>query len=220
MRYLHRLAVAFAIVPALAFASPVLAVVNSSIEGGNIYKVKNVTKGTDFTDPVNADACDTLQYKVWLHNPGPTETLHNVTVQASFQSSATTDNISSIIVRTSNGEPNSTSDTARVNLSSAQSVNYVSGSAQLLGANGQFLQTLPDAIVGSGVNIGSIGVSIGEKRFVQFQAKVNCPAAPVSKEAPRPAALPTTGPASALGIFAGVGGSAAIAHYLVTRRRL
>jgi hypothetical protein len=37
---------------------------------------------------------------------------------------------------------------------------------------------LPDGVTTSGVSIGNVGVSINEKRFVQFQEKVNCPEVP------------------------------------------
>src|SRR5581483_9941351 len=150
-----KLATALAVVPVLAFASPALASVQSSIEGGDIYRVRNVTKGTDFTDPVSADACNVLQYKVRIHNPGPTDTLNNVTVSAAFGTAATTKNVSILTVRADNAAPSSTSDTATVNLSSSQTMSYVSGSTQLLDADGNFMQNLPDGITGNGVNIGS-----------------------------------------------------------------
>jgi hypothetical protein len=175
MRKLIALAAAFAAAPVLAFATPALATVQSSIEGGDIYRVKNVTKNVDFTDPATADACDVLEYKVRIHNPGPTETLNNVRVVAAFGTAATTKNVSIITVRADNASPSSTSDTATVNLSSSQTMSFVDGSTQLLDADGNFMQNLPDGITGNGVNIGSVGVSIGNKRYVQFQEKVNCP---------------------------------------------
>jgi len=171
-----KIAAALAVVSVLAFAAPALAIVQSSVEGGDIYRVKNMTKNVDFTDPASADACDVLMYKVRIHNPGPTETLTNVRVQAAFGTAATTKNVSIITVRADNASPSSTSDTATVNLSSSQTMAFVSGSTQLLDADGNLIQNLPDGITGNGVGIGSVGVSIGNKRFVQFQEKVNCPA--------------------------------------------
>lgn len=175
MSRLFKLAAVLSVVPAVAFASPALATVQSSTEGGDIYRVKNVTKNTDFTDPVSADACNVLQYKVRIHNPGPTSALTNVTVQAGFPTAASTKNVSIITVRASNASPSNTSDTATVNLSSVQALNYVNGSTELLDANGSLIKTLPDGITQGGVSIGNVGVSINEKRFVQFKEKINCP---------------------------------------------
>lgn len=177
-KLLRPLAITLSVASFLLLAPSIFAVVQSSIEGGDIYRVRNVTKGGTFADPVNADACDTLQYKVRIHNPGPTETLHNVTVQAVFQTAASTQNKSLIIIKAPEASPSNTSDTATVNLSTAQTVTFISGSAQLLDANGAIISSLSDAIVGGGVNIGSVGISLNQKRFVQFKAKVNCPKPP------------------------------------------
>ena len=57
------------IVPVFSMAGPALASPVGQIEGGDIYRVRNVTKNTDFTDPVSADLCDTVQFKVRIHNP-------------------------------------------------------------------------------------------------------------------------------------------------------
>ena len=176
MKYFSKLTAALFIVPVLAFAmaAPVRAASEGQIEGGNIYRVKNVTKNVDFTDPANADACDVLQYKVRIHDPGP-GALTDVRVKADLPSGAATSNVSTITVSAINADPSSTTDTATVNLSSSQSISYQNGTTQLLDANGNPLSTLSDGITQGGVGIGNVGVSINEKRFVQFQAKVSCP---------------------------------------------
>ncbi len=163
---------------ALTISSTGVANAAGQIEGGNIYRVKNVTKNIDFTDPVTADACDVLMYKVRIHNPGP-DVLTNVNVKATLSNVAATSNTSLLTVSSTSAYPTGVSDTAVVNLSSSRSINYLAGSTQLLDANGGVMRSLPDGIIGSGVNIGNVGVSINEKRFVQFQAKVACPEPPV-----------------------------------------
>lgn len=170
-------AMALVVVPALALTLTVKAAdpIPPSIEGGDIFWAKNLTKNNTFVDPNSADACDELMYRVRIHNAGQDQALQNVTVQASIPSGASTKNVSSIVVRASNASPSSTSDTATVNLSSSQKVSYVAGSTQLLDNQGNVLSGLSDAIVGSGVSIGNVGISIGEQRFVQFKAKVDCP---------------------------------------------
>ncbi|PJE65113.1 hypothetical protein COU91_03420 [Candidatus Saccharibacteria bacterium CG10_big_fil_rev_8_21_14_0_10_47_8] len=238
MSRLFKLAAVLSVVPAVAFASPVRATVQSSVEGGDIYRVKNITKNVDFIDPAKADACDVLQYKVRIHNPGPTEVLTNVTVQAGFQTAASTKNVSIITMRASNASPSNTSDTATVNLSSAQGLNYVSGSTELLDANGNLIKTLPDGITQAGVSIGNVGVSVNEKRFVQFKEKVNCPTPPVTPPVTPPTPpvtlpakpvipvvqgktteLPNTGPGDVAAVFAGASAFGAAGHYISRRFR-
>ena len=114
MTRFSKLAIAIATLPVLAFSGTAMATVQSSIEGGDIYRVKNVTKNVDFTDPATADACNVLEYKVRIHNPGPTETLNNVKVVAAFGTAATTKNVSIVTVRADNASPSNVSDTATV----------------------------------------------------------------------------------------------------------
>lgn len=166
-----KLAAVLFVVPMLAFANPALAASEGQIEGGNIYRVKNVTKNVDFTDPANADADNVLQYKVRIHDPGP-GALTDVRVKVDLPNGSATSNVSTVTVSAINASPSSTTDTATVNLSSAQTVSYQSGTTQLLDANNNVISTLPDGITQGGVSIGNVGVSIDNKRFVQFQAKV------------------------------------------------
>lgn len=211
------------VIPVALIATPVIAANQGQIEGGNIYRVKNVTDNTEFVDPVNADKCETLQYKVRIHNPGP-GFLNNVNVKATMPAGASTTNTSTITVSSQNADPSSTSDNAVVNLSSAQSVKYVSGSTQLLDANGNVIQTLSDGVAAGGVNIGNVGVSINEKRFVQFQAKVDCPVTVTEKPQPQPeqpVTLPETGPAAGLAAAAGTGALGYAVHmYRRSRKAL
>ena len=180
MSKIRMLAVALATLPVLVIAAPAYAITTGQIEGGNIYRIKNLTKGTDFADPASADACNELMYKVRLHNPGP-GALSNVIVKATLPATAATSHTSTVTVSATNADPSSTSDTAVVNLSSSQSLSYVSGSTQLLNSSNGFLQNLSDGITGSGVNIGNLGVSIEQIRFVQFKVKVSCPEQPKPK---------------------------------------
>lgn len=224
MSRLAKLAIVFAVAPVLAFAGTAYAAAEGQIEGGNIYRVKNVSKNTEFVDPVHADACNELQYWLRIHNPGP-GSLTNVNVKATLPTGAAVNHTSTVTVSAVNADPKSTSDTAVVNLSSSQSLSYVSGSTQLLGASGELLKTLPDGITEGGVSIGNVGVSLGEKRFVLFKVKVNCPEQP--KPTPQPAPqvkkevtqLPNTGAGSVISLFAGASALGAGAHYAFRRFR-
>lgn len=174
MKKLLSLALGAIMVPVVTL-STVHAAAPGQIEGGDIYRVKNVTKGTDFSDPIAATCGDTVQFKVRIHNPGPSP-IDNVKVVATLPSASATQHVSRVTVSAPNAEPLSTSDTATVNLDKAGTLSYIAGSTELLGAHNDKISTLSDAITGAGVNIGNVGVSIEQKRFVQFQAKVDCPA--------------------------------------------
>lgn len=223
MNRFTKLVAATAVLPVVAFAGVAHADVQSSIEGGDIYRVKNITKNTDFADPASADACDVLQYKVRIHNPGPNATLKDVTVQAVFGTAATTHNVSTATVRASNASPSSTTDTATVNLSTSQTLSYVNGTTQLLDANGNVISILPDTITGAGVNIGSVGVSLANKRYVQFEEKVSCPTTPppVTPPTTTPSAkvIPNTGAGDVAELFVGTSAFGAIGHFIFGRRK-
>lgn len=220
-------------VPALLIASPVLAAAAGQIEGGSIYNVKNVTKNTAYGDPINADKCETVKFSVRIHNPGP-DALTAVNVKATLPTAVATSHSSMVTVTAANANPKTTTDTAGVKLSSAQSISYVTGSTQLFDANGSLMSNLPDGILGNGVTIGNVGVSTQQLRFVQFQAKVNCPViTPEVPEQPKPtptpnptptpapapeapAALPETGPAAGL---AAAAGTSAMGYAVMAYRR-
>lgn len=212
-------------VPALAF-STVSAVAAGQIEGGDIYRVKNVTKNVDFTDPASATCGDTVQFKVRVHNPGP-DALTNVNVKATLPSAAATSHSSTVTVSSENANPTSRTDTAGVNLDKAGKLSYVNGSTELLDAHNSKLNTLGDTILTTGVNVGTVGVSTEQKRFVQFQAKVVCetpttpetPATPVTPSKTAPVVIAATGPADAVATMLSLSALTAGIGYFVQRRR-
>lgn len=152
------------------------------IGSGDIYRVRNVTDNqTSFVSQANADPCETVQFKVRVHNGGP-KTVTNVKVKATLPTGISTTHASMVRVTADNNRDDAVATgTATVKLSKASGIKYVSGSTELLDTNGSKLQTLGDTILTSGVSIGSVGVSLNNMRFVQFQAKVNCEDAPVVK---------------------------------------
>jgi LPXTG-motif cell wall-anchored protein/uncharacterized repeat protein (TIGR01451 family) len=149
------------------------------IGSGGIYSVRNVSKNSDFAKTVNADLCETVQFKVRIHNAGP-QTVTNVKVKATLdQSEVSTVHASTVSVTADNNRNDAVATgSASVNLSKAGKISYVAGSTELLDANGGKMQTLPDTLLTSGVNIGSVAVSLNNMRFVQFEAKFNCETPP------------------------------------------
>jgi uncharacterized repeat protein (TIGR01451 family) len=201
------------VVASTAFATPA-----GQVEGGDIYRAKNVTKNTAFADPITADVCETVQFKVRIHNPGP-DALTNVKVKATLNTEVSASHSSQVTVSADNANPATTTDTAGVNLSKAAGMTYVAGSTQLLDANGAKMSTLADGILGNGVTVGTVGVSVDQKRFVQFEAKVNCPEKPVTPVTPEtPAELPKTGAADVVAVVAGATILGAFAHRFMSRR--
>jgi uncharacterized repeat protein (TIGR01451 family) len=183
------------LVAALLLIAPIAgAIGEGQIEGGDIYRVSNASKGSGFANTANADPCDTVQFKVRLHNPGPGDVTSTL-VRATLPSGASTTHTSTVTISGQNMQPATTSDTATVNLSHAQTIGYQSGSTQLLNANGGVIRALPDGIVGGGVSIGTVGVSLKEIVFVQFKAVIPCkPQPPKPPEPPQPPKPPVTPP--------------------------
>ena len=161
-----------------ALVGTVQAIGEGQIAGGNFYTVRNVTKAGAYADTISADKCDTLKYSIRLHNPGP-GVVNNVNVRVNLPTSVSTSNTSTATITSQNSDPASVNDTAKVNITSAQKINYIAGSSVLLDANGNVVQALSDQLVnGSGVNIGEVKVSLQQIRFVQFQAKLDCSTTP------------------------------------------
>jgi len=59
------------LVPVVTFSGVGATTAVGQIEGGNIYKAKNVTKGGVFEDPTNATCNELVKLRVEIHNPGP-----------------------------------------------------------------------------------------------------------------------------------------------------
>jgi PKD repeat protein len=161
-----------------AIASPA-----GQIEGGDIYRVKNVTTNGEFMDPASGTCGNTFQFKVRIHNPGP-DILSNVKVKATLPTTEATSHSSQATITADNANPASTTDTAGVKLDKTATLKYINGSTELLDANGSKLSTLGDTIFTTGVSIGNVGVSVQQKRFVQFSVKADCYVEP-----PKPQAL-------------------------------
>lgn len=189
-----------------------------------------MTKGGDFNDPISVDKCEVIQYKVRMHNPGA-KPVTNVNIKVNLPSGQSTQNVSTATISAQNAFPATVSDTATVNLSSSQSISYISGSTQLLDWTNNVVQNLPDGITSGGVNIGTVGVSIHEVKYVQFRAKVSCPTPPPCKEAekckppetpptptPPTGELPNTGPGDVIAAFFGISSISSVLYYAVTRR--
>lgn len=214
------------IIPVVGLAAPVFADSPARIGNGDIYRVANVTQKTDFADPATANACDELEYKVRLHNSSFTQAT-NIVANATLSSAAATQNVSKMTITFEGGDSSSLSDTATVNLTSAQGISYESGTTQLLDANNNVVKSLSDGVTAGGVNVGNLNGSTTE--FVQFKAKVNCPTTPpvtppTTPSTPSTPAAPTTlvntGAGSVAAIFAAATVAGIALYRVVLGRRL
>lgn len=237
-------AAAAAIVPVAAVVGPTLADSPGQIGGGDIYSVKNLTQNTQYSNQTTANACDEVQYSVRLHNPDYS-TVNNIVVKATVPAGASTTNTSDLTITYTDGIGSPVRASAIVNLTSAQSVSYESGTAVLYDGSGNVIRSLPDGITDSGVNVGSLPGSTTE--FVNFKAKVNCPTPecktnctppPVCKvnctpthpttpptttsttTSTPPTTLVNTGPGDVIGAFSAVTVAGALGYRLYLGRRL
>jgi uncharacterized repeat protein (TIGR01451 family) len=175
---------------ALMAALPIMAIAVSAhadaapgqIEQGDIYRVEDITNNTTFADNITASCGDTVAFRVRIHNAGPA-TITNVKVAATLnQSTASTSHGSVVSVTADNNLDGATvTANAGVNTAAATTATYVSGSTELLNYSAtpgdeSVIENLPDGILGSGVNIGSIGPLTSDTEEVQFEAKLSCPA--------------------------------------------
>lgn len=187
------------IIPAVGFAGPALASSPGQIDGGDIYRVKNVTQNTDYASTATAKTCEEVQYKVLLHNSG-FGSVTNIVASANLPSAGGASNMT--VTYDSNGPKTSVSGSATLNLTSAQSVSYESGTTQVLDKDGKLVKSLPDGVTNGGVNAGTLAGSTAE--FVTFKAKTNCPTPPPpppscktdTKLCPPPVTPPSTPPAT------------------------
>jgi hypothetical protein len=188
------------------------------IAGGNQnYKIANVTKGSGFANPQSADACDVLQYRLRLYNPGPSS-LNNVKMEASINTMTPyTSANSTATIFTPDGQTKEVAFQAVVNISTAQTQSYQAGTTKLLDSAGNVIQNLPDGVTmgAGGINLGNIGDSVTE--YVEFNTQLKCntppptpPKPPVTPPKTPPATPPVTPAAPTSLVNTGPGSDAAI----------
>lgn len=176
MNRFSKLAAVLAVLPILAVASPVFADSPGQLEGGSIvYLVKNKTQNGSYSTSASAACGDEVRYSIRLHNTS-FGGFSNVDVKVSLPSAGGT---STMTATTNLGGISGTSGSASVNTPSGSTQSYINGTTTLYDENGNVIKALPDTITNSGVSIGALAGST--TRFVNFNAKVNCPEQPKSK---------------------------------------
>lgn len=237
------IAAGLAVVPMLAFSTPVLADSAGQLSNGPTnYKVKNVTKNTDYAQVVAATCGDNVKYSITIAESDFAE-LKDVNLKANLSTGAI-----NISATTATGGTTAVDGSAKVNVDKGI-LEYVNGSTVRVDVdqnnnNKQTTTKVGDGVANGGVNLGNLPGS--SYMFAQFDAKVKCdtpkdeckPGVPkgdkrcekpeeckpgVAKGDKRcetaPAELTKTGPASTVALFAGVATVATLAYNLVLRRQ-
>ena len=191
MSKLSVMAASLVVLPVFALTSSVSAEGMGQIAGGDIYRVSNITKNSAFADSTNATCGETVQFKVRMHNGGPSP-IGPVRVVATLPAGVATSFTSRVTASAPNADPTATSDTATVNLDKAGSLKYVAGSTEVYGDSNptdgkleivKLNIAVGDTITSSGIVLNDgVGVSLEQMRLVQFNAKVECEPTVVPKD--------------------------------------
>jgi HKD family nuclease len=171
------------LVATLGYKSLSAAAPGQIVGGNQNYTIANITKGTDFANPQTADACNILEYRIRLYNPGPSP-LSSVKVEASINTmtkySAAT---STATIYAPDAQNPEVAMNATVNISTPQTQSYVQHSTQLLDSAGHTIKssangTLADTVTmgGGGIELGSLGDSVTE--YLKFRTQISCPETP------------------------------------------
>lgn len=169
--------------------APALADSPGQIVGGpNAYVVKDITTSGSYAASVSPACGDVIQYSAELHNP-MNGGLTNIVVSANLGNG-------SFSAVPAEGASQGMTASVSVNLPSGGSLAYQGGTTTLYDGSGNVVRTLSDDITSGGVNIGNLPGSTTE--FVNFRAKVNCAAAPVTFTSTATVTVSATARASAI----------------------
>ncbi len=170
-----------AVLPVLAFASPVSAAdYYSNIGGGNIFQVKNLSAAGQYNDPANATCGQTVRFRLFLHNAGPA-VASDVSVKVAFPTDQATSFGVKATVIDANADPSfpAIADTATVKTDKTASIKYVAGSAEYFDRNGGRLGAMSDTIATTGASLpGGVAVSLNNERYVALNAVIACETTP------------------------------------------
>jgi uncharacterized repeat protein (TIGR01451 family) len=148
--------------------------------------VKNDTKGTGYSTSVSADPGDTLTFSVYYHNGVNNTAATNTKLRVAIPSGTASTQTVSAYLWADNAEnataasPISFSNT--INISSPQTLQFISGSAQWFPNQKSPLSDAPapflfgqsgNEIIGSGVNVGDIEGCWEFSGMVNFKVKIS-----------------------------------------------
>ncbi len=144
---------------------------NPVLDSVNLYQIANTANSTTWGTTAQADPGETLTFMVHVHNNVVDSTATGVRVKATLPTGEVTQGSSTATVSANNAT--AVSSTVNFTLSELAHLEYIPGSTVLYNHNGQAVQTLPDGIVGSGIDVTNKLQGCWEyELWVKFQVKV------------------------------------------------
>ncbi len=149
------------------------------VAGNHNLVIADLTRRSSFQNHQRAQACDLLQYRVRIYNPGPGD-LSNVRISASVNTITRYSHIvPTITVYTPNGAITEVSFQATIDLPTAQTQAFVPYSTQMLNSAGQVIKSsaeksLEDGITASGYGINIGAVDVGVTEYILFRTELSC----------------------------------------------
>jgi uncharacterized repeat protein (TIGR01451 family) len=124
-------------------------------------------------DPVSAKLGDVVSWNVYYHNNIEQTVAKNVQIQVSLPQVSATQLVLNSKLWADNADP--VTDTGTVNLNTSAKIRYIPGSTQWYKDGSKTPLSLPDGVVGDGVNIGDINGCWAYAGFVVFQTEIISP---------------------------------------------
>lgn len=146
-------------------AKGVAQVTGAHFQGGNFFVAANVSQNGGWGDPINADKGNVINYKAQITNDG-TEDAQNVQIKVDLPQGQSQSLVSTFKVKADNVIE--VSDTATVNVSSSQKMDFLPGHTYLIQPDGTS-QKISDSIWQDWVNVGV--VHPGTTVFIQIAFK-------------------------------------------------
>lgn len=150
----------------------------SQIGGGQIALMADLTHPGRFQNPLRAQPCDALAYRVRLYNPGPA-TVHNVRVAASINTITSYSRmIATFVAYAPDGSVADVAAQPWVISHTPVTQAYVAGSTRTRDSAGRVVATsrsgaLADTITATtyGIPVGNLGIGVTE--YVEFETKLS-----------------------------------------------
>jgi hypothetical protein len=166
MSKISKIVAALAVVPVLAFASPVFADSPGQFDNKDTnYQVRNM-KDKSYSQSATAACDESVRYSVMAANADFGQ-LSDVTVKASLTSGNITVSAKNVADQTV-----SVSGKVTVTVPANGHLTYVNGSTVRINGDNTQRDKQADGVTNGGVNVGDLDGS--SNIFVQFDAKVNC----------------------------------------------
>lgn len=150
-----------------------------------LLDVKNDTKGTSWGWPINADANDVLTFYFYYHNSTPDTVAYNTTLRVAAPAGQSAYQVVSANLWADNttnaSRVSPMSQSVGINLSSAQTLQYINGTARWFPNQADWRVAAPTSfpngqtdsqLFGAGINIGSIQGCWPYSGAVVFQMRV------------------------------------------------